>query len=72
MTKNKNVKSDDRSDNIEKLKATIKNTLENLEAAEEIIPFSSPEEKAKIDAKNERRKESILALSEEIKDEEKE
>ena len=70
MTNNKSAKPDDRSDNVKKLKATIQNTLENLEAAEEIIPFSSPEEKAKIDAKNERRKESILALREEIKDEE--
>ncbi|HWK24022.1 MAG TPA: small acid-soluble spore protein Tlp [Ureibacillus sp.] len=69
MANRRKAKPDDRSDNVEKLQATVKNTLENIEAAQETIAFSSPEEKAKIDAKNERRKQAILGLREEIKDE---
>lgn len=63
------AKPDDRSDNVEKLQATVQNTLENIEAAEETLAFSSSEEKAKIQAKNNRRKEAVEGLREEIKDE---
>ena len=63
------AKPDDRSDNVEKLQATVQNTLENIEAAEETLAFSSPEEKAKIQAKNNRRKEAVEGFKEEIKDE---
>jgi len=69
MANRRKAKPDDRSDNVEKLQATVKNTLDNIEAAQETIAFSSPEEKAKIDAKTERRKQAILGLREEIKDE---
>ncbi|MFC7684753.1 small acid-soluble spore protein Tlp [Ureibacillus sp. GCM10028918] len=69
MTNHNRPKPDDRSDNVEKLQATIHNTLENIEAAEETLAFSSPEEKAKIQSKNKRRKEAIDGLREEIKDE---
>ncbi|MDN4493341.1 small acid-soluble spore protein Tlp [Ureibacillus aquaedulcis] len=69
MSKYQKAKPDDRSDNVEKLQATVHNTLENIEAAEETLAFSSPEEKAKIQAKNNRRKEAVEGLREEIKDE---
>ncbi|RUL56931.1 MULTISPECIES: small acid-soluble spore protein Tlp [Lysinibacillus] len=60
---------DDRSDNVEKLQAIVQNTLQNMEAAEETIANAGPEERAKLDAKNERRKQAIVGLREEIKDE---
>lgn len=60
---------DDRSDNVEKLQEMIHNTIENMEKAEETMEHSSPEDRAKIAAKNERRRESIEAMRAEIKDE---
>lgn len=69
MSKYHKPNPDDRSDNVEKLQAIVQNTLENIEAAEETLAFSGPEEKAKIQAKNERRKEAVEGLREEIKDE---
>ncbi|RTQ92878.1 small acid-soluble spore protein Tlp [Lysinibacillus telephonicus] len=60
---------DDRSDNVEKLQSMVQNTIENIEAAEETMAFSSPEEKAKIQAKNEKRKHAVEGFREEIKDE---
>ncbi|MDI7742210.1 small acid-soluble spore protein Tlp [Lysinibacillus fusiformis] len=69
MTKYNQSKPDDRSDNVEKLQATIQNTLENIEAAEETLAFSNPEEKAKIQGKNKRRKEAVEGLREEVQDE---
>jgi len=60
---------DDRSDNVEKLQDMVQNTIENIEKAEETMQFSSREERAKIEAKNERREEAIAAMREEIKDE---
>ncbi|ANB60055.1 small acid-soluble spore protein Tlp [Anoxybacteroides amylolyticum] len=60
---------DDRSDNVEKLQDMVQNTIENIEKAEETMQFSSPEEREKIKAKNERREEAIAAMREEIKDE---
>jgi small acid-soluble spore protein (thioredoxin-like protein) len=62
-------KPDDRSDNVEKLQNMIDNTLENIEKAEETASLSSNEERAKIEAKNERRRESIESMRSEVKDE---
>ncbi|KYD08575.1 small acid-soluble spore protein Tlp [Heyndrickxia sporothermodurans] len=62
-------KPDDRSDNVEKLQNMIDNTLENIEKAEETASLSSNEERANIEAKNERRRESIEAMRSEVKDE---
>ncbi|MBB5323040.1 small acid-soluble spore protein (thioredoxin-like protein) [Anoxybacillus tepidamans] len=60
---------DDRSDNVKKLQDMVQNTIENIEKAHETMQFSSPEEREKIQAKNERREEAIAAMREEIKDE---
>lgn len=68
MTNNK-PKPDDRSDNVEKLQDMVQNTIENIEASHETMEFASPEERAKIEAKNKRREESIAGMREEIKDE---
>lgn len=62
-------KPDDRSDNVEKLQEMVHNTLENIEKAEESMETASPEQRRQIEAKNERRHESIEAMREEIKDE---
>jgi small acid-soluble spore protein (thioredoxin-like protein) len=60
---------DDRSDNVEKLQDMVQNTIENIEEAHETLQFADPEERAKIEAKNRRREESIAAMRAEIKDE---
>jgi len=62
-------KPDDRSDNVEKLQEMIHNTLENIEEAEESMATASPEQRENIERKNERRRESIEAMRNEIKDE---
>jgi small acid-soluble spore protein (thioredoxin-like protein) len=60
---------DDRSDNVEKLQQMVQNTIENIEEAEETMQFSISEEREKIEAKNQRREESIAAMRAEIQDE---
>lgn len=63
-------KPDDRSDNVEKLQAMIHDTIENMEAAEESLEFTdSSEQREKIEAKNERRRESLKAMRSEVRDE---
>ena len=68
MTQNR-PKPDDRSDNVEKLQSMVQNTIENIEEAQDTMQFASPEERERIEAKNQRREESIQAMREEIKDE---
>ncbi|MGP1907626.1 small acid-soluble spore protein Tlp [Metabacillus sp. JX24] len=60
---------DDRSDNVEKLQDMIQNTMENIDKSQDSLQFSNEEERARIEAKNERREESIQAFRTEIKDE---
>lgn len=60
---------DDRSDNVEKLRTAIKNTRENMEDATESLKFSSGADRDAIQAKNERRLESIAGMEAEIEDE---
>lgn len=60
---------DDRSDNVEKLQEMIVNTIDNMEEAEAALEFANSEEKAQIEAKNERRRESIESMRLEVKDE---
>lgn len=60
---------DDRSDNVEKLQSMIVNTIENMDEAEESMKFANAEDLSRIEAKNERRRESITAFRSEIKDE---
>lgn len=70
MTYNNKPKPDDRSDNVEKLQSMIHDTIENMEAAEESLRFTNSEtQRREIEAKNERRRESIESFREEIKDE---
>lgn len=67
--KQNNPKPDDRSDNVEKLQEMVQNTIENMEEAEATMEFASDEERREIEAKNERRRESIESMRAEIKDE---
>ncbi|MGM0851085.1 MAG: small acid-soluble spore protein Tlp [Bacillota bacterium] len=61
---------DDRSDNVEKLKGMVQHTIENMEKAEESMAFTDSEEQLQsIKEKNERRRESLQAFRNEIKDE---
>ncbi|WP_340085145.1 small acid-soluble spore protein Tlp [Siminovitchia sp. FSL H7-0308] len=66
---NNRPKPDNRSDNVEKLQKMVHDTIENMEAAEESMQFAEGEQKAQIERKNERRRESIEGMREEIKDE---
>jgi small acid-soluble spore protein (thioredoxin-like protein) len=70
MAYNNKPKPDDRSDNVEKLQLMIHHTIENMEAAEESLQYTDSEtQRQEIEAKNERRRESIDAFRSEIKDE---
>ncbi|AWX56530.1 MULTISPECIES: small acid-soluble spore protein Tlp [Brevibacillus] len=67
------AKPDDRSDNAEKLQQMISNTEENIRESEDYLSAHageiSAEEKATLEAKNQRREESIEGYRAEIKDE---
>ncbi|MGM0844811.1 MAG: small acid-soluble spore protein Tlp [Bacillota bacterium] len=61
---------DDRSDNVEKLQSKVFHTIQNMERAEESLAYTDSEEQMQaIQAKNERRRESIDAFRSELKDE---
>lgn len=60
---------DDRSDNVEKLQTMVQNTIENMREAEESLEFANEQDRSRITAKNERRKDSIDAMRAEIEDE---
>jgi small acid-soluble spore protein (thioredoxin-like protein) len=63
-------KPDDRSDNVDKLQSMIHNTIENMEEAEETLQFiDSEEQRQQVEAKNQRRRESLEAMRSEVKDE---
>lgn len=67
------AKPDDRSDNAEKLQEMISNTMENMHEAEDFLKAHEGEMVAEdvrdIEAKNERREESIEGFRSEIQDE---
>ncbi|KAA9005846.1 small acid-soluble spore protein Tlp [Paenibacillus spiritus] len=67
------AKPDNRADNVAHLQKNIQNTQQNLHEAESYLnEFASEiggEEKSQIEAKNERRRESIEGFREEVKDE---
>lgn len=69
MPNSKYPKPDDRSNNVERIREIVRNTEDNLHEAEISMEFADPTQRAQISQKNERRKESIEALKEEMKDE---
>lgn len=63
-------KPDDRRDNADKIQYFIDKTIENCELANEMISETSDEKmKNALREKNQRRKESLKGMSEELKDE---
>lgn len=69
MANRNQPKPDDRSDNVEKLQDMVQNTIENIHEAEETMELSNEKDQQDIKAKNERRREAIEGMREEIKDE---
>ena len=70
MAYNNKPNPDDRSDNVEKLQAMIQNTENNIEAAEESLALTDSEtQRQQIEAKNQRRRESVDSFRSEIQDE---
>ncbi|MDD4172188.1 MAG: small acid-soluble spore protein Tlp [Syntrophomonas sp.] len=61
---------DDRRDNVERIQNNIDNTLQNIEAAEEMIA-TTPDRKTKknLKEKNSRRNEALDSMRQEIQDE---
>lgn len=61
---------DDRRDNVRRIQRNINHTIQNMEAAEEMISKTSdPKLKRALEEKNERRRASLDSLRKEIKDE---
>ncbi|MDR7001706.1 small acid-soluble spore protein Tlp [Neobacillus niacini] len=70
MNYNNQPKPDDRSDNAEKLQKMISDTEQNIHKAEESLQFTdSDTQRQQIEAKNDRRRESIQSFKSEIQDE---
>ena len=63
-------KPDDRSDNVEKIQKHIDDTVQNIDAAEEMIAlFDNPKTIGDLKAKNRRREAALDAMRAEIRDE---
>ncbi|GMA49727.1 small, acid-soluble spore protein Tlp [Alicyclobacillus contaminans] len=66
-------KPDDRSDNVERISENIQNTMANLREARDFLKAHSdemnPQDRAALEAKNERRERAIDGFREEIQDE---
>jgi small acid-soluble spore protein (thioredoxin-like protein) len=63
-------KSDDRSDNVERIQHNIHSTIRNIEAADELMAeVDNSKTKEELEAKNERRKRALDGMRSEIKDE---
>ena len=63
-------KPDDRSDNARKIRNNIDNTVENIELAEDMInSIDNQKTIHELQAKNEKRTESVECMRQELKDE---
>lgn len=69
MSNSKHSKSNDKSSNISRMRDIVRNTKENLTDTELGMEFADPNEREQMSEKNERRKQSIVELKEEIKEE---
>ncbi|CAG7649628.1 Small, acid-soluble spore protein Tlp [Paenibacillus solanacearum] len=67
------AKPDNRADNVEHLQKNMNHTIGNMEEAEQYLAEHadeiSPQEKQQIEAKNERREQSLQSSRSEIQDE---
>lgn len=63
-------KPDDRSNNVDRIQFNINRNIHNTEIAEEVIEKTHDEKMKKdLEEKNERRRDSLQGMKEEIKDE---
>jgi len=65
----KQPKPDNRNNNVERLHDMIENTERKLQEAEISMEFVSPEERERLQSKNQRRANSIAAMKEEMQEE---
>lgn len=69
------AKPDNREDNVPRIQRAISNTIRNLREAEDYLDEHADEigeeERRRIEAKNERRRQSIQGLRDEVRDEAK-
>ena len=63
------AKPDNRHNNVERLQEMVENTEHKIHEAEISMEFADPEERERLKQKNERRRNSIAAMKEEIRDE---
>ncbi len=63
-------KPDDRSDNVDKIQFNINHTIRNMEAADELIEKTDDRKmKSDLEEKNDRRRDALQGMREEIRDE---
>lgn len=63
-------KPDDRSDNVDRIQFNINHTIRNMEAADELIEKTDDRKmKGELEEKNDRRRDALQGMREEIKDE---
>lgn len=63
-------KPDDRRDNVDKIQFNINHTIQNIEAAEELINQTDDKKMKKdLEEKNDRRREALEGMRKEIRDE---
>ena len=69
MSKHKQPNPDNRKNNVERLHDMIENTQKKLQETEISLEFASAEERGSIKQKNENRRQSIVAMEKEMKEE---
>lgn len=69
MENQKHPNPDNRANNVERLHDMIENTERKIQETEISLEFTTPDERAWIEAKNERRKLSVDAMKEEMEEE---
>lgn len=63
-------KPDDRSNNVDRIQFNINHTIKNMEAADELIQKTDDRKsKADLEEKNDRRRDALQGMREEIRDE---
>lgn len=63
-------KPDDRSDNVDRIQFNINHTIRNMEAAEELMEKTDDKRmKKELEEKNDRRRDALDGMREEIRDE---
>ncbi|MDD4803006.1 MAG: small acid-soluble spore protein Tlp [Syntrophomonas sp.] len=61
---------DDRRDNVDKIQFSIDHTIQNMEAAEEMMALTDdPQQKKSLKKKNKRRNDALKGMRNEIRDE---